>query len=528
MGTPRGRSPARGNGTAGGASAHSPGGESPARGSGGGGGGDLPRLLPRVSASGARKSESGAEAAPGRPAAGAYLRRSSTIGVGQREMGAPAAGTGRVATSNNGGVGGGSAAGGAQAEGGAFIVRRDRDTLQHEKMMLQANKRRLEALLRGVLDQQQQQQPLLEHVDGGGYQANSPTPSIQRTSSLRSSGNGAFLMGPGSAGVGLGSGNLRSQILKALDDSAGLDAQVTPAGAGSLFGGAAAAAGTDGNADARVQELSARVAQLQTEYDIAAARYEGELRYRNTQASAATSQLLRQLSELDAQADGLRRALAASEGRVADLTAQNTDLRHSNQDLAIALRDKSAALDEAATLMSPDAAALSASHDVLRSQLREANLALASRERRIHELERQAAARTKAVEEAQHTIRELRAHTGAGAAGAGIAGFGGRGGGGGDDILAAAAELGLARDEDGEGYGVAARGGAGGARASSGSSGWHQPMSPPRADFRSPAGAESPAGAVGAGASAGLGGACRTTNGPPALVLVTSFKKAGA
>ena len=99
----------------------------------------------------------------------------------------------------------------------------------NQQVMLLVNKRRLEALLRGVLDQQhpqhpqhpqqqqQQQQPLLEQAEGGGVSHSLPAP-VQRASSLRSSGNGAFMLGlatgPGSASVGLTGGNLRSQILK--------------------------------------------------------------------------------------------------------------------------------------------------------------------------------------------------------------------------------------------------------------------------------------------------------------------------
>eukprot|EP00198_Chlamydomonas_reinhardtii_P008431 XP_001697768.1 predicted protein [Chlamydomonas reinhardtii] len=211
---------------------------------------------------------------------------------------------------------------------------------------------------------------------------------------------------------------------------------------------------------------------------------------------------------------------------------QNTDLRHSNQDLAAALRDKSTALEEATSLMRPDTAALSAAQDVLRSQLREANLALASRERRMHELERQAAVRSKALEKAQRAITELRtlsgiAAVGGGGGGGGVAGGGASisGFGGGGDVLAAAAALGLTHDEADGVYGGAGPGGASGARAGSGTAGWQHPVSPPRPDSRSPAGAESPAGSAGAGAGTAIGGACRSANSPPPLVLVTSFLK---
>ncbi len=95
-------------------------------------------------------------------------------------------------------------------------------------MLLLTNKRRLEALLRGVLDTQQPDPPSSPLEVGGGGVSTVPASSIQRASSLRSSGSGALSgglssliasNGPGSAGAVLASSsaygpNLRSQILR--------------------------------------------------------------------------------------------------------------------------------------------------------------------------------------------------------------------------------------------------------------------------------------------------------------------------
>ncbi|KAG2440644.1 hypothetical protein HYH02_010223 [Chlamydomonas schloesseri] len=389
-----------------------------------------------------------------------------------------------------------------RTEGGSFtLIRRDRDMLQHEKMLLLANKRRLEALLRGVVDMQQLHPPppaapSLEGGSGGGL-SHAPA-STQRASSLRSSISGTLSGGglsgvvmsrdgPSSAGAVPRSSpygpSLRSQILRALDESSSLEWHMSPSGAssGPLFAGGNGG-WADGNTEARVQELSARLVQLQTELDVTKTRYESELRYRNTQASAATTHLLKQVADLDTQVDELQRALIAAEGRVFDLTAQNTDLRHFNQELSATVRDKTVALEEAVALLGPDAAKLCEANEGLRSQLREANLALAARERRIHDLECQAASRSKSLlVHAHKAIDALRALAGISSAGAGVGGGFGQGGGAGG-ALAALTNLAMALGDPHEGHGSGGRS----VKTDMCGGGWQPPLSPSRHDSWSP------------------------------------------
>ena len=70
-----------------------------------------------------------------------------------------------------------------------------------------------------------------------------------------------------------------------------------------------------------MRELTAVIEGMKLEHEVAMSRMEGELKYRNTQASAATSSLQKQLGEAEEEMASLRRQLAAAEGRIHNMSA---------------------------------------------------------------------------------------------------------------------------------------------------------------------------------------------------------------
>lgn len=78
-------------------------------------------------------------------------------------------------------------------------------------------------------------------------------------------------------------------------------------------------------AEAKVKQLTAQLADMKLDHEVALSRLEGELKYRNTQSSAAASGLQKQLQEADEEVKKLRRANDIEMARSRDLTSQVRD-----------------------------------------------------------------------------------------------------------------------------------------------------------------------------------------------------------
>ncbi|KAG2425498.1 hypothetical protein HXX76_013707 [Chlamydomonas incerta] len=276
----------------------------------GGAGGDLPRLT-RASESGVVERNS--RNSPSTP--GGSLRRSTTISGGARESGGPASlGVTMAAKDGSPSPSGGGPGPGPGGHESAFVVKRERNALLQEKALLLANKRRMDAAIRSLLEQQAEDGTTWAgdggsaaggSGGGGGGGGGSPMPA----------------MGGPRPPLTRAAGSVRNLMAKVLEDSANLDKQIA------VNGSSGAAILANAEADARVRELTARISELQTEHEVALSRLEGELKYRNTQSSAATSGLQKQLGEAEEEVARLRRQLSLAEGRVREY-ATSTDLLH--------------------------------------------------------------------------------------------------------------------------------------------------------------------------------------------------------
>ncbi|KAG2440643.1 hypothetical protein HYH02_010222 [Chlamydomonas schloesseri] len=355
-------------------------------GTGGGGTGDLPRL-PRTSESGAERSSRNS---PSGPSSG--LRRSTTMtGVPRDAAAVPSLGVSLPVKEGIGSPSLGSSGGGpSPGLGGGenvLMVKRDRNALLQEKTLLLGNKRRLEAAIRTLLEQQAAEDGTTwgaglagDGASGGGGGPGSPMPAI---------GGGTR---PQLARV---AGGVKSMLSKVLEESAALDKQIA------VNGSAGAVMLANADMDARVRDLTARIAELQMDHEVALSRLEGELKYRNTQSAAATSSLQKQLGEAEDELSRVRRQLAVAEGRVREYYDQNTELRRQVFELHTTLGDRNQALADAKTAMGTDKATLQTVNDMLKTQLREAAADQNAKSARIAELERQLVHRETLLAEAR-------------------------------------------------------------------------------------------------------------------------------
>ncbi|KAG2425494.1 hypothetical protein HXX76_013703 [Chlamydomonas incerta] len=398
------------------------------------GGGSADKTASRSSSSfgSGRASETGdgvkAPAGPVRASPHPGMRRSSTmIGATRLGNGMEAAGSGAPSSGSSNLVP--SAPTNSRESGSG----RDKaaTALQQEKHALLLNKRRLEALLTKVLEQQQQQQQ-------AAAAASAARPGSPPELEEEGAGGmwGGSIMAARGAVLGGFAAALRSQIVKALDDSALLDKQLTssPTGTATAGGGAAGSFATV-DTDARVRELTAVIADMKLEHEVALSRLEGELKYRNTQSSAATSSLQKQLGEAEEEISRVRRQLAAAEGRMRDMGATESQLRRQVSDLSSGLEGSRAEVAALNDLIGMDKSTLHTVVSMLKQQLKDAHEAGAAKSQRISELEYQIVRRDTLLAEAtqQRAAAEeraaalsaaLSAAAGAGAAAGGAQGAG--------------------------------------------------------------------------------------------------------
>ncbi|KAG2488387.1 hypothetical protein HYH03_013074 [Edaphochlamys debaryana] len=253
-----------------------------------------------------------------------------------------------------------------------FALRKDRSALQQDKSALLLNKRRLEGLLRKMLDG-----PLAGSGaagGGGGTDEDCSSPV-------------------GSPGPGTGSplpvlprgANLRQAVAKALDDSSLLEKQMAAAPAVG-----AAAFITSAEVDSRVKEMTARMQEMQLDHEVAVSRLEGELSYRKTQAAATIAGLQKQLVDMQEElAQARRQGLQheTSQGQIKELQKEASELRQQVSRLQGALSDRTRQLSDAKDMMGLDRSTVNTLIEMLKEQLRDANATVASRSQRISELE---------------------------------------------------------------------------------------------------------------------------------------------
>ncbi|KAG2488388.1 hypothetical protein HYH03_013074 [Edaphochlamys debaryana] len=293
-----------------------------------------------------------------------------------------------------------------------FALRKDRSALQQDKSALLLNKRRLEGLLRKMLDG-----PLAGSGaagGGGGTDEDCSSPV-------------------GSPGPGTGSplpvlprgANLRQAVAKALDDSSLLEKQMAAAPAVG-----AAAFITSAEVDSRVKEMTARMQEMQLDHEVAVSRLEGELSYRKTQAAATIAGLQKQLVDMQVGGDwrgggggwegmcvciggtclgivaheaeqkqlvDMQEELAqarrqglqheTSQGQIKELQKEASELRQQVSRLQGALSDRTRQLSDAKDMMGLDRSTVNTLIEMLKEQLRDANATVASRSQRISELE---------------------------------------------------------------------------------------------------------------------------------------------
>ncbi|KAG2484113.1 hypothetical protein HYH03_017064 [Edaphochlamys debaryana] len=262
----------------------------------------------------------------------------------------------------------------------SFALKKERMTLQQDKAALLLMKRRLEALLTKALEG-----PLadLEDDDGAAFAWEGSGASLLAGTPVGAAGKGS---------VGL----LKSQLRKALDNSATLERQLGSGGAGMALAAA--------DAEAQIQELHAQIAEMKLDHEVALSRMEGDMSYRRTQAAAAAAGLQRQAAEATAEAGRLQSALAASERAVRELTAQSSGLRTQLHELSAALAAKTQQVADTRELMGMDKATMDTVIEMLKTQLRDANAEREAQAQRIQELESAVVHRDGLLAEAEDRI----------------------------------------------------------------------------------------------------------------------------
>ncbi|KAG2440646.1 hypothetical protein HYH02_010225 [Chlamydomonas schloesseri] len=383
----------------------------------GGGSGSADKAGSRgtISFGSGRASETGdGNKASVRPGPHPGMRRSSTM-IGATRLGN--AGMEAAAAAFSGNAGGGQSSlvpspPTAARESGSG---RDRATaLQQDRHALLLNKRRLEALLTKVLEQQQQQQqqqrqqqqqqqqPQQQQAAGASAATRPGSPPELEAESAGGMRGGSSMAARGAVVGGGLAAALRSQIVKALDDSAVLDRQLLTPSPPANVGGARSSADSFAtvDTDARVRELTAAIDDMKLDHEVALSRLEGELKYRNTQSSAAASGLQKQLSEAEEELSRVRRQLAAAEGRVRDMTATESALRRQVSDLSSGLEGSRAEVAALKDLIGIDKGTLHTVVSMLKQQLKDAHGAGAAKSQRISELEYQIVRRDTLLAEA--------------------------------------------------------------------------------------------------------------------------------
>ncbi|GIL60982.1 hypothetical protein Vafri_15391, partial [Volvox africanus] len=270
-----------------------------------------------------------------------------------------------------------------------YTLKKERSALRMDKNVLLLNKRRLEGVLTKLLEQplpgeETGQQALHQQPAGGTDSEKLGNAMVLRASSIR------------------------AQVLKALDDSTGLEKQLMtgPGGAASAFEAEIA----------RSLDLSEKIADMQAAHEIAISRLEGELSYRRTQAAAATANLQKQLNEAQEELGRLKEQLAGAEAEVRELTQQGADLRKQTHHLNNALTEKSKMLVEARDMLGMDKSTLATIIEMLKEQLRDASADRASKNRLISELEYAVVHRDALLTEAHDRMNKAAAQAAAAAA----------------------------------------------------------------------------------------------------------------
>ncbi|KAG2488396.1 hypothetical protein HYH03_013081 [Edaphochlamys debaryana] len=314
----------------------------------------------------------------------------------------------------------------------AFAIKKDRAALQHDKAALLMMKRRLEALLTRVLEG-----PLAE--DG-----------LQDEESAAALWDGvtASVLAGAAVGAGKGrTGQLRTQLKKALEESAAMEKHLASGSSGVAVAAAAA------DAEARIKELTARMAEMQLDHEVAVSRLEGELSYRKTQASASAGGLQRQCAEQEEELRRLRQSLAqhehsvrelsgqvgcggaeggAGRGRVClrrlqqslaqhehsvrELSGQSASLRQQLSGMGQALAEKAQQLADVRGLLGMDKATMDTVIEMLKEQLKDANADRAAKGQRITELEYMVVHRDALLAEAEDRVNKAAAAAAAAAA----------------------------------------------------------------------------------------------------------------
>ncbi|KAG2488397.1 hypothetical protein HYH03_013081 [Edaphochlamys debaryana] len=293
----------------------------------------------------------------------------------------------------------------------AFAIKKDRAALQHDKAALLMMKRRLEALLTRVLEG-----PLAE--DG-----------LQDEESAAALWDGvtASVLAGAAVGAGKGrTGQLRTQLKKALEESAAMEKHLASGSSGVAVAAAAA------DAEARIKELTARMAEMQLDHEVAVSRLEGELSYRKTQASASAGGLQRQCAEQEEELRRLRQSLAQHEHSVRELSGQQSLAQHehsvrelSGQSASLrqqlsgmgqALAEKAQQLADVRGLLGMDKATMDTVIEMLKEQLKDANADRAAKGQRITELEYMVVHRDALLAEAEDRVNKAAAAAAAAAA----------------------------------------------------------------------------------------------------------------
>ncbi|KAG2488395.1 hypothetical protein HYH03_013081 [Edaphochlamys debaryana] len=277
----------------------------------------------------------------------------------------------------------------------AFAIKKDRAALQHDKAALLMMKRRLEALLTRVLEG-----PLAE--DG-----------LQDEESAAALWDGvtASVLAGAAVGAGKGrTGQLRTQLKKALEESAAMEKHLASGSSGVAVAAAAA------DAEARIKELTARMAEMQLDHEVAVSRLEGELSYRKTQASASAGGLQRQCAEQEEELRRLRQSLAQHEHSVRELSGQSASLRQQLSGMGQALAEKAQQLADVRGLLGMDKATMDTVIEMLKEQLKDANADRAAKGQRITELEYMVVHRDALLAEAEDRVNKAAAAAAAAAA----------------------------------------------------------------------------------------------------------------
>ncbi|GIM14410.1 hypothetical protein Vretimale_17376, partial [Volvox reticuliferus] len=283
-----------------------------------------------------------------------------------------------------------------------YTLRKERNALRMDKNVLLLNKRRLEGLLRKLLEQPLQQ-PEEEEM---GQETMGAFPHYHQQE--QPAGGGEESVNLGSPKVLGFSASRRTQVLKALDESISLEKQLMagPGGAASAFEAEIA----------RSLDLSEKMSEMQAAHEISISRLEGELSYRRTQAAAATANLQKQLNEAQEELGRLKGQLAGAEAQVRELTQQGADLRKQTHSLNSALAEKSKTLAETRDMLDMDKSTLATIIEMLKEQLRDASADRAAKNRIISELEYAIVHRDALLTEAHDRMNQAAAQAAAAAA----------------------------------------------------------------------------------------------------------------